>query len=65
MNILQAGSKLKEARAIMMLVTMTDELPHELKNETALAACAAQRLVEEAMEALDIDMEDIDPMRAA
>ncbi len=46
-------SKLEEADAILTLISMTDEVASDVKDETALAAMAARRLLREALSEIE------------
>lgn len=49
MNKIDIPSKLEEAYAIMTLISMTDEVASDVKDETALAAMVARRIIWEVM----------------
>lgn len=49
MSKIDISSKLEEAYAIMTLISMTDEVASDVKDETALAAMVARRIIQEVM----------------
>lgn len=49
MDKLDISLKLEEAHAIMTLISMTDEVACDVKDETALAAMVARRIIQEVM----------------